>query len=130
MKETINSLISIKPKASDLQKDVKNIKKDNKKLSNKNRKIVIKLKALEEELPGDTDEEVYGETANYPQKCLEKVLKCEICEYTTMSIITFKKHMNTKHPKVPDSKVTISTKKITVKTVGMMKMIWTYLHLK
>ena len=110
MKETINSLISIKLKASNIQKDVKDIKKENKKLSDENRKIVLKIKALEEELLEDTDEEVYEETANDPQKSPEKVLKCEMCEYTTMSNITFKKHMNTKHPKVPDSKVSISTK--------------------
>ena len=78
----------------------------------------------------DTDEEVYGETANDRQKSPEKVLKCEICEYTTMSNITFKKHMNSKHPNVPDSKVMFSTKKMTVKTLVMMKMIWTYFHWK
>ena len=109
MKETINSFISIKLKASDIQKDVIDIKKDNKKLSEENGKSVLQITALEEELLDETDEEVYEEAANDPQKNPEKVLKCEMCENTTTNNITFKKHMNTKHPKVPDSMVIIST---------------------
>ena len=46
----------------------------------KTRKIVIKIKALEKVLLNDTDEEVYGETANDCQKSPEKILKCERCE--------------------------------------------------
>ena len=109
---------------------MKDIKKDNKKLSEENGKSVLQITALEEELLDETDEEVYEEAANDPQKNPEKVLKCEMCEYTTTNNITFKKHMNTKHTNVPDNKVMFSTKKMTVKTLVMMKMIWTYFHWK
>ena len=115
MKETLNSLISIKQEASQIQKDVMDIKEEIKLLSNENRETVLKIIALKDELQEDTDEEAYEETANAPQKNQDngrnsKVFKCEICEFTTQVTMTFNKHMNTKHPKVPDSEVSTTAK--------------------
>ena len=115
MKETLNSLLSLKQEFSKIQKDVTDIKKDIKLLSNKNRETVLKITALEEELQEDTDDEVYEETANALQKSQEEgtdtdEFKCELCEFTTKGTITFKKHVNTKHPKVLNSKVSTTAK--------------------
>ena len=66
MKETLNSLISIKQEASQIQKDVTDIKEEIKLLSNENRETALTIIALEEELQEDTDEEAYEETANAP----------------------------------------------------------------
>ena len=109
MKNSVKSLICLKLEGIKLQKDVVNIKGEIKILLEENKETVLKIKTLEDELHENTVEEADKE-ATRPLKNNQKegrnanIFKCEMCEFTTRRNMTFKKHMNTKHPVEPDCK--------------------------
>ena len=106
MKDTLNYLVSLRQDRTKLEKDVADIKDQIKVILVESRETVARIKELEDDLEEDTDEETKEESVSPPEKIQETtgadVFKCEKLDFTTTGNIMFKKHMNTKHPKVLD----------------------------
>ena len=115
LKNTVKTLTFIKQEGKVLKKYIDNLKEEVKQLMTENTKAAQKIRNLEEEVESNSDDSSEDdETATLTRKSVvtqiktntfesaNALIKCEKCGYSCKNEITFRKHMTTKHPALPE----------------------------
>jgi hypothetical protein len=101
LKNTINSLVSIREECNIIENSVKDIKKEIKMLKTKNKEVEKRIKLIEDDLTDESEDEsdrMEGQqTFKGHVKKTDLKLKCSKCEFCTKSEVQLKKHKNTNH---------------------------------
>ena len=99
LKNTLNSLISIREEGEHMQNYIRDIKVEIYKLTNSNRELSERLISLEKHTIREKGSscELVKQVNESPMKKRSDEFKCDTCKYSGKSIVSLNNHMNTKH---------------------------------